>query len=343
MTNFFRKLAQYTPVGIAYNVAHGQSIGNTRTGYTPPADYIQHSEQVPTNQLQFDPQTGYPVGQYGPPSARVALGYQYMADQATAQRRSAYFSSALGALQQGANVMASYRPGGAAALRSGLYQQQANLNYQIGTQQQSPDLLADYRRDAGAQAQEAANRAAERQTALGVVQAAAGIFGGLSGGARPSTLAPSPAAPGPITPAGQPPGIIPNYQSPTLASSLGPTGGGPGQALSSGLAPSGQPVQAPSRSGAASSVGGGGGPASGPGPSGPAGPPPGAGAAPAGGVGSDGNFSNTALAAHAMQESPHLALAVNEIHAATMDRGFFAAADAAADRYLAQAIMMSAA
>lgn len=368
MGNFFRRAAgaALAPFTGGYSLAATEMphrgnpfnpgpTGNSGYGNDQMNSAIQHSEQVPLDQVQFN-SAGFPVGQYGPPSARVAPAYQYLAEQNAVQRQNNYFNSALGNLGAAQRTLESYRPGGAAALQSGIYQQQAQLNYQIGTQQRAPDLLFDYRRDAGAQAQHAAAMASQNQLIAGALGGLSSLAGAAIGaGARPATLNPAqPPMPGAVPGAagGQPAipgaggyGAFPNlgggggqqYVSPTLAATGG-AGGAAGQTLLS------------ARLGGGGGGGGGGGPqpASGGAPSG--GPAHGAGGSPGGspggappfpgggGYGADGNFSQTALAAHAAQQNPMLGNVMTMVQAQTMDDSFYAAASTAVDRLLGQSM-----
>jgi hypothetical protein len=332
------------------NLARGRNPLNPGgTGYTPPSNDIQHSEQVPLDQLKFD-SGGFPIGQYGPPSARVALGYQYEAEKNAAQRQQGYFGDAQASLAQGAHMLESYRPGGATALRSGIYGQQSQLAYNIGSQTQAPDLLSDYRRDQGAQAQHAAAQASRNQLIGGVLQAGATILGGVVGG-PPGAVAGAAAGGA----ASQGLGLTgQSMLGPGVGTSpSGPSGGGitpqapsyaPGPI---GAQPPGTSLPSPGGGGAAQSrlgPSGGGGPGSpsggSPGPSGsPSQQGGGGGGMAGGGFGADGNFMPAALAAAgARQLGPMNDQIMVKLAAQEHDWAFWQAANDAADRQLELAI-----
>lgn len=113
------------------------------------------------NQTTWDPTTFRPTG---PGSERVvrgpyALDYQNTANQMAEAARARYYRQSQGFLSGANKMFQSYRPGGAATLASGIYSQQAQLAYNIGSNQQAPDLLMGYREDERKQAESEAKKA----------------------------------------------------------------------------------------------------------------------------------------------------------------------------------------
>jgi len=134
--------------------------------------------------VQWD-ETGRPIGRM--PRGKYALDYQYEADRLTDQRRQAYWSDARQSLQRGAGLLESYRPGGAAALSSGIYGQMAGMYGQRAMSTESPDLLIGYREYKQEQAdyeRKKAEKRAQQMAMLGTAATIAGFaFGGPVGGA----------------------------------------------------------------------------------------------------------------------------------------------------------------
>lgn len=253
--------------------------------------------------IEWDPVTGMPKGLRGPPGSNQARAYQYRAMEMARQRREALWGSAAGAIQGGLNLLQSYRPGGAAALGSGMFGQ---LGATYGAHAQSitePDLLADLRRNEEERARGAADQAAGLGMIMGLAGLAAGGIGGpaaagaamgsggaagLGAGAMGGMMGGGPAAGG-LT------GAMAGAQA-------GFGGGGGGGGLQARMGSGGVPGPGPAG-------GDGGGPSqarrsqSGPGPGGPgaapspAGGPMGAGPGGGGGFGGNGDFTQTALAA----------------------------------------------
>lgn len=89
--------------------------------------------------------SGMPVGRM--PRGDYALDYQYEANRRAEQRRQALWGDAQGALQQGADLLQTYRPGGASALASGIFNQQSNLYGTQALNTVAPDMLIGWRED----------------------------------------------------------------------------------------------------------------------------------------------------------------------------------------------------
>ena len=134
--------------------------------------------------VQWD-ETGRPIGRM--PRGNYALDYQYEADRRTDQRRQALWGDAQNALKQASGLLESYRPGGAAAIQSGIYSQQAGMAGQQAMSMQSPDLLMGYRehkQDLADYERKKAQDRADLMAVLGIGATVAGFaFGGPAGAA----------------------------------------------------------------------------------------------------------------------------------------------------------------
>lgn len=132
--------------------------------------------------LEWDPNTGMPIGLTGPPSARMAGRYQYRAEEIAAQRRSALQQGAMATMGQGMNLFESFRPGGAAQLAQGQFAQKAGMMLGTAAMIEAPDMLFNYREDAARRAERAAKKARDASIFGSIVQAAATIGGAVIGG-----------------------------------------------------------------------------------------------------------------------------------------------------------------
>lgn len=155
------------------------------------------------DQLQFDPYTGMPINANGPPGAEVALGYQYRAQEIIRRRQNALWSDAANSINQGIGLMSSYRPGGSAALASGLFQNKANVYQNQAASLEEPDLMSQYRDAKSSDADKAAKQARNIQLGLsaaslvaGVATGGAGFFVGGAAGAAAAAQTPGAAASG---------------------------------------------------------------------------------------------------------------------------------------------------
>ena len=141
------------------------------------------------DQLRWDPTTGMPINAAGPPANEVALQYQYKSQELIRQRQQALWGDAANVLGQGADLLQSYRPGGSAALASGIYGQRANVYQNQAASLTEPDLMSIYREDKQIQAERAARRARNLQIGLGIAQMGASLIGGgMAGGAAAGGL-----------------------------------------------------------------------------------------------------------------------------------------------------------
>ena len=104
--------------------------------------------------VQFDPETGLPIGLTGPPSHQFAHQYQWRANETVARRNAALKSSAGAYLDQGMRTSESYRPGGYASFD--WFRNRVNLALQ--SQIEAPDLMAGMRAEETYQAAKSRRR-----------------------------------------------------------------------------------------------------------------------------------------------------------------------------------------
>lgn len=178
----WRRALRAVGTGGASELARGAGIDFNPGPNGNDPDYSQLYEHRAN--LPLDPATGMPIGGVGPPAHELALNYQYRAQDWARQRQNALWGDAQGSISQGIDLLQSYRPGGSAALASGMFGQRANLYAGQAASIQEPDLMSAYREDKEIQAEREAKRAARFQQIMGVVQTAAGIAG-MAAGAPP--------------------------------------------------------------------------------------------------------------------------------------------------------------
>lgn len=131
------------------------------TDYDQPVDELGFTEKLPGPHQ-------------GPPT-------QFRSEKQVAQRNANLMKGAFGRLGAGMDLLQSYRPGGAAAMTSGLFQGQANIL--AGSRTQAPDLL-NYTRGAQAhRARKAAKRGQKMALIGGLIQGAGTVAGAAVGGA----------------------------------------------------------------------------------------------------------------------------------------------------------------
>ena len=273
------------------------------------------------------------------------------------EARNRYFQQAQDALMAGTDLFERYRPGGAASLASGLYQSQAQLSFNIGTQQQAPDLLGNYRLQREDETKHAAERAAKMQLALGIIQAGAGVAGAALGGipsmpgpvqqpipGGPANAGVPPGTPGgptnaglpPIGP-GQAPGPSPGPgQTPWTPQQVQEFNQGTGRALRSSLG--GQPETVPG--GPGGGQGGQGAPSGGAGQQQSRGP--GGGGRATGMVfGQNGDFSPQALTAQASAGSPFASDLTRKMAMAVINPRSWDVIESGVDRVIERAVMLA--
>ncbi|MCL0274543.1 hypothetical protein M2T36_26950, partial [Escherichia coli] len=69
----------------------------------------------------------------------------YLAEQDAERRRLSLWTDAQNSIRKGLDLFQSYRPGGSAALASGLFQQSASMYGTQALNTFAPDMLAGYR------------------------------------------------------------------------------------------------------------------------------------------------------------------------------------------------------
>lgn len=126
------------------------------------------------------------------PAEDTALAWQYEADRRTEQRRQALWGDAQNVMRQGTDLMQTYRPGGSAALASGMYQNRGAMYANQSMATESPDLLMQYREKAAFDAKGEAERQArearhDANTALGI-QLAGTVAGAATAGIAGAAL-----------------------------------------------------------------------------------------------------------------------------------------------------------
>ena len=277
-------------------------------------------ERRSADQVQWDPVTGMPINTAGPPAHEVALQYQYRSQELIRQRQQALWGDAQNTMGQAAGLLSSYRPGGSAALGSGVYSSKAGLFANQAASLTEPDLMSAYREDQQIRAEREARRARNLQMGMSLLGLGAQVAGAVAG--APVAGAATPAVPGtqPVT-APTVPGATPGTAPATMAPptpygpQLPPGGVQQPPTYGMGLEPIG-PFQAPGMETAAATMGGGGGaPGGAPGGGGKrgggggggAGAPPAPGAGPmggGGGYGQDGAFNGMSAGAAAMRANP---------------------------------------
>lgn len=152
-------------------------------------DYSQALNGVQFDQFGFTNQL---------PADLIAPEVQLRANQIAAQRNDRLLTEGTAnaqlALRSGLGNLASYRPGGAAALLSPYYQQMASTYFQgaVARQQEAPDLMFRYDERMQKRAEARAKQAGLVQ-AIGSLfgQAAGAIAGGAAGGASGAATGPA--------------------------------------------------------------------------------------------------------------------------------------------------------
>lgn len=193
MANFFRKplgnmrrefegVASFGVSEMQGNRTRGSvetALGLRAPGLPPETPGRIQSSPYAQGAPQFDA-TGRPIGPM--PGAAYGLDWQYEADRRTEQRKQALWGDAQNVMRQGADLMQTYRPGGSAALASGIFQNRGSMYGTQAMNTESPDLLMGYR-ERKQQEADAERKKAERLGAtMGLVQAGAAVLGAATGG-----------------------------------------------------------------------------------------------------------------------------------------------------------------
>lgn len=169
--------------------------------------------------IQWDPNTLTPIGMQGYPTGQHALNYQARAEQLAREKENRLIGQGSRYLQQASQIFDVYRPGGAQALRAGLYRDQAQYSLQSAGMVEAPDLLAGYREEQRLAAERARKKAARRAQVGQIVGGVVTVIGAAVGG-------PVGAAVGGLVGAGinaginKDPGAAYGYQDPQLANSF---------------------------------------------------------------------------------------------------------------------------
>jgi hypothetical protein len=139
------------------------------------------TEQTATQNYQaghsIDPNTGQLLGTPGTVPAGLALQFQDAHEQAVWGYRQRLMSGATDYLQGAAGNLQRFRPGGAAAMESGIYQGVAGNMMQQAAQTQPMNLLRDYERQAGVDARRQMRNASYVQAAATLGGAAISALG----------------------------------------------------------------------------------------------------------------------------------------------------------------------
>lgn len=161
----------------------GPEYGRPGHTWAPDADERYNREH------SIDPNTGQITGPLGSVPAGVALNWQAAHDQAVWRRQQQLVRQAGYYGQNALGLFESFRPGGGAALESGIYQSQANISLGQAQLTRPMDLLGDWRRDQAARERQRQRKAQVTQQVIGGIGAAASIgLAPFTGGASLTML-----------------------------------------------------------------------------------------------------------------------------------------------------------
>lgn len=310
------------------NRAAGNPIGQLDPGPNGNDMPAPGYERRSADQVQWDPITGMPINTAGPPAHEVALQYQYRSQELIRRRQQALWGDAQNVMGQAGNLLQSYRPGGSAALGSGVFSARAGLYANQASSLTEPDLMSAYREDQQIRAEREARRARNLQMGMSLLGMGASVAAAAAGapvapgagqmpavpGSQPATPGAVPAAPSaPAVPGAAAPAVMQPYGPPVPSGGVqqpplygiqmppvvGPnpppgfetasaTMGGGGAAPSGGGKGGGAPGGAPAGGGGGAGPGGG----------------MGGGAIAGGGYGQDGAFTGMSAGASAMRANP---------------------------------------
>jgi hypothetical protein len=185
----------------------------------------------------IDPNTGQLLGTPGTVPAGLALQFQDAHEQAVWGYRQRLMSGATDYLQGAAGNLQRFRPGGAAAMESGIYQGVAGNMMQQAAQTQPMNLLRDYERQAGVDARRQMRNASYTQAAATLAGAAIGAFAGPAGAMVGAGV--GNAAGGALAGTGGAPGMGGGYQggTPTGMAQMAPGQSQAGPAEQGGIPP----------------------------------------------------------------------------------------------------------
>lgn len=154
-------------------------------GLDPRYESLQQRRDPYGADVQWDV-NGNPIGQRLP-RLENAVDWQFLANQRASQRRQALWGDAQGAIGQGIDLLQSYRPGGSAALASGMFGQRAQLYAGQAMDTEAPDLLMGFRQQKQLEADKEAKRANKINSILAGVGAASNLIGAVTGAGQNAT------------------------------------------------------------------------------------------------------------------------------------------------------------
>jgi len=168
------------------------------------ADMAAYENSYQKNQVTFD-DSGRPVLNGKPierPGAETALDYQYLAEQEAERRRNNLWGDAQNQIRQGLDLFQSYRPGGSAALASGMFNQSASMYGTQALNTFAPDMLSEYREKQLQDEKRERDRARKFSQNMAMAQFGMNPLGLFNSGPTPQPDAPTPSTP--AGPNGQP-------------------------------------------------------------------------------------------------------------------------------------------
>lgn len=208
------------------------------------ADMAAYEGSYSQNQVTFD-ETGRPMVNGQPinrPGADFALDYQYLVEGEAERRRNSLWQDAQNSMRQGLDLYQSYRPGGSAAMASGMFQQSASMYGTQALNTVAPDMMSEYRNRElqDSKRERERSRKFSEMIAMGQMFINPGGFFSSGPTPQPGADAPPGVVPDPTNP---PPGVVPpgSTVAPGAAagSSVGAASGGIGPMGGGGIGPAG--------------------------------------------------------------------------------------------------------
>ena len=139
---------------------------------------------------RINPNTGLLEGDFPFVPHTYARQIQMEADMVAERRRQSMMQGGINYMQGATGLLQSYRPGGSAALESGIYQQTAGLMFERARMTQPLDYMSDLRRQEQDEAASRARRAERRSQYVQIGTTLATIAAGaLTGGAGAAAVA----------------------------------------------------------------------------------------------------------------------------------------------------------
>jgi len=144
---------------------------------------------------RINPNTGLLEGDFPFVPHTYARQIQMEADMVADRRRQSMMQGGINYMQGATGLLQSYRPGGSAALESGIYGQTAGLMFERARMTQPLDYMSDLRRQEQDDAASRARRAERRSQYVQIGTSLATLaVGALTGGAGAAAMAAIPAA-----------------------------------------------------------------------------------------------------------------------------------------------------